>query len=92
VRRSGTIGFVGDTVATTPYAVGMVLGALEAARAADRVVLLMNSGGHRDLEARELATLRQYQAVGQPHNTSDRGSDRPSPALFGRAVERRNLS
>jgi LacI family transcriptional regulator len=26
-----------------------------------------------------------------PHSTSDRGSDRPSPALFGRAVERRNL-
>jgi LacI family transcriptional regulator len=63
-QRSGTIGFVGDTVATTPYAVGMVLGALEAARAADRVVLLMNTEGHRDLEARELATLLQHQVDG----------------------------
>jgi LacI family transcriptional regulator len=64
VQRSGTIGFVGDRVATTPYAVGMVLGALEAAQAADRVVLLMNSGGHDDLEAREFETLLQHQVDG----------------------------
>jgi LacI family transcriptional regulator len=64
VQRSGTIGFVGDTVATTPYAVGMVRGALEAARAADRVVLLMNTEGDPDLEARELATLMQHQVDG----------------------------
>jgi LacI family transcriptional regulator len=63
-QRSGTIGFVGDTVATTPYAVGMILGALEAARAADRVVLLMNTEGNGDLEARELATLLRYQVDG----------------------------
>jgi hypothetical protein len=43
VSGPGTIGFVGDTVATTPDSVGMVLGALEQARAADRVVLLMTS-------------------------------------------------
>jgi LacI family transcriptional regulator len=64
VQRSATIGFVGDTVATTPYAVGMILSALEAARAADRVVLLMNTEGDRDLEARELATLLQHQVDG----------------------------
>jgi LacI family transcriptional regulator len=63
-RRSGTIGFVGDRVATTPYAVGMILGALEAARAADRVVLLMNTEGDHELEARELATLLQHQVDG----------------------------
>jgi LacI family transcriptional regulator len=51
-------------VATTPYAVGMVRGALEAARAADRVVLLMNTEGDPDLEARELATLVQHQVDG----------------------------
>jgi LacI family transcriptional regulator len=63
-QRTGTIGFIGDTVATTPYAVGIFLGALEAARAADRVVLLMNTQGDRDLEARELATLLQHQVDG----------------------------
>jgi LacI family transcriptional regulator len=64
VQRSRAIGFVGDTVATTPYAVGMVRGALEAARAADRVVLLMNTEGDPNLEARELATLMQHQVDG----------------------------
>jgi LacI family transcriptional regulator len=63
-QRSGTIGFVGDTVATTPYAVGMILGALEAARAADRVVLLMNTEDDHELEAREVATLLQHQVDG----------------------------
>jgi LacI family transcriptional regulator len=42
----------------------MILGALEAARAADRVVLLMNTEGHRELESRELATLLQHQVDG----------------------------
>jgi LacI family transcriptional regulator len=63
-QKSGTIGFVGDQVATTPYAVGMILGALEAARAAGRVMLLMNTEGDRDLEARELETLLQHQVDG----------------------------
>jgi LacI family transcriptional regulator, galactose operon repressor len=64
VQRSSTIGFIGDTVATTPYAVGIIRGALEAARAAGRVVLLMNTQGDRELERRELATLLQHQVDG----------------------------
>jgi LacI family transcriptional regulator len=63
-QRSGTIGFIGDTVATTPYAVRMILGALQAARAAGVVVVLMDTEGDRDLEARELATLLQHQVDG----------------------------
>jgi LacI family transcriptional regulator len=63
-QRSGTIGFIGDRVTTTPYAVAMVLGALEAARAADRVMLLTNTEGDLELEARELATLLQHQVDG----------------------------
>ena len=63
-QRSSTIGFIGDTVATTPYAVEMILGALEAARVADQVLLLMNTEGDPDLEARELATLVQHQVDG----------------------------
>jgi Periplasmic binding proteins and sugar binding domain of LacI family len=42
----------------------MVLGALEAARAADRVMLLMNTEGDRELEAREFAALLQHQVDG----------------------------
>src|SRR5215218_8316529 len=81
-QRSGTIGFVGDTVATTPYAVGMILGALEAARAADWVVLLMNTEGHRDLEARELATLLQHQVDGVLYATMSHRSVEV-PAVLG---------
>jgi LacI family transcriptional regulator len=80
-QRSGTIGFVGDTVATTPYAVGMILGALEAARAADWVVLLMNTKGHRDLEARELATLLQHQVDGVLYATRSHRSVEVPAAL-----------
>jgi LacI family transcriptional regulator len=75
-QRSGTIGFIGDRLATTPYAVGMVLGALEAARAADRVVLLMNTEGDRDLEARGFAALLRHQVDGVLYAT-----------MFHRSVE-----
>jgi LacI family transcriptional regulator len=64
VQRSGTIGFIGDTVATTPFAVRMILGALEAAREAGSVVVLMSTEGDKELEARELATLLQHQVDG----------------------------
>ena len=75
-QRSGTIGFISDTVATTPYAVGMVRGALEAARAAGRVVLLTDTEGNPDVEARELATLLRYQVDGVLYAT-----------MFHRSVE-----
>jgi LacI family transcriptional regulator len=75
-QRSGTIGFISDTVATTPYAVGMVRGTLEAARAADRVVLLTDTEGNPDVEARELAALLRYQVDGVLYAT-----------MFHRSVE-----
>jgi LacI family transcriptional regulator len=75
-QRSGTIGFIGDTVATTPYAVEMILGALEVARAAGRVVVLVNTEGDPELEARELATLLQHQVDGVLYAT-----------MFHRSVE-----
>jgi LacI family transcriptional regulator len=81
-QRSGTIGFVGDTVATTPYAVGMILGALEAARAADQMLLLVNTEADRELEARELATLRQHQVDGVLYATMYHRSVEV-PALLG---------
>jgi LacI family transcriptional regulator, galactose operon repressor len=80
-QRSGTIGFISDTVATTPYAVGMILGAMEAARAADRVVLLLNTEDHRDLEARELVTLLRYQVDGVLYATMSHRSVEVPAAL-----------
>jgi LacI family transcriptional regulator len=63
-RSSGIVGFVGDHVATTPYAVRMVLGAQETLRAAGRLMLLVNSEGDAELEAQEIAALRQQHVDG----------------------------
>jgi LacI family transcriptional regulator len=80
-QRSGTIGFLGDTVATTPYAVEMILGALEAARAAGRVLVLMNTEGDPELEARELVTLSQHQVEGVLYATMYHRSVELPPGL-----------
>jgi LacI family transcriptional regulator len=51
-------------VATTPFAVRMILGAQEALREAGLLMVLMNSQGDPALEAREIAALRQQQVEG----------------------------
>jgi LacI family transcriptional regulator len=63
-QRSGMVGFIGDEVATTPYAVGMILGAQEALRSAGLLMVLMNSQGDATLEAREIEALRQQRVEG----------------------------
>ena len=63
-QRSGIVGFIGDEVATTPYAVRMILGAQEALRTAGLLMVLMNSEGDPTLESREIAALRQQQVEG----------------------------
>jgi LacI family transcriptional regulator len=63
-QRSGLIGFIGDRVATTPYAVRMILGAQETFLEADQLMVLMDSGGDPDLEARQITTLREQQVDG----------------------------
>src|SRR5690242_4229284 len=63
-QRSGVVGFLGDKVATTPYAVDMILGAHEMLREAGALMILMNTEGDPDVEAQEIATLRQQQVDG----------------------------
>jgi LacI family transcriptional regulator len=63
-QRSGIIGFIGDRVATTPYAVRMILGAQETFLEADQLMVLMDSEGDPDLEARQITTLREQQVDG----------------------------
>ena len=63
-QRSGIVGFVGDRVATTPYAVRMILGAQETFLEADQLMVLMDSGGDPDLEVRQITTLREHQVNG----------------------------
>lgn len=63
-QRSGIVGFLGDQVATTPYAVDMILGAQVTLREAGSLMILMNTEGDPDVEEQEIATLRQQQVDG----------------------------
>jgi LacI family transcriptional regulator len=63
-QRSGIVGFLGDQVATTPYAVDMILGAQVTLREAGNLMILMNTEGDRAVEEQEIATLRQQQVDG----------------------------
>ena len=57
-----TIGFVSDTVATTPFAGHLIWGALDAAREHDHLLLIAETEGDRELE-KELIEAMQDRRV-----------------------------
>ncbi|MGP3776049.1 LacI family DNA-binding transcriptional regulator [Streptomyces sp. SDT5-1] len=63
-RRTGVIGMLSDSIATSPFAGRMVLGAMEAARARGHQVLLMESGSDGAAEAEAIAELRARRVDG----------------------------
>jgi LacI family transcriptional regulator len=63
-QRTRMIGFLSDRVSTTPFAGRMILGAQDAAAEAGSLLLLLNSGGDPDLEAREVEALLERQVDG----------------------------
>ncbi|WP_336921057.1 LacI family DNA-binding transcriptional regulator [Aquipuribacter sp. SD81] len=62
--RTGTLGFVSDTVATSQLAGNMIKGALERARERDLMLLIAESGGDPDDERRLLAAMGDRQVDG----------------------------
>lgn len=56
-RRSDSIGFVGDEIATTPFAGKLIQGAQEVVRQHDGVLLVTNTGYDPELEDREIGEL-----------------------------------
>ena len=64
LRRSNTIGFVSDHIATTPFAGRIILGAQEAAAKQGLLLLMLNTGGDRELERSEIEHLLQRQVDG----------------------------
>jgi len=64
LRRSNTIGFVSDHIATTPFAGKIILGAQAAAAEQGLLLLVLNTGGDRDLESTEIELLLQRQVDG----------------------------
>lgn len=63
-KRSNTIGFISDQIATTPYAGRIILGAQEAAAEHDLLLLMLNTGGDPELERKEIDLLLQRQVDG----------------------------
>jgi LacI family transcriptional regulator len=63
-RRSQTIGFVSDVIATTPYAGQLIQGAQDAAWHAGMVLLLVNTGGDTELERHAIRSLQRRHVDG----------------------------
>jgi LacI family transcriptional regulator len=64
-QRSDTIAVISDEIATTPFAGAMLQGAQDAAWAAGIVILLVNTGRDREMEARAIEIMlgRQVDAI-----------------------------
>lgn len=63
-RSSRILGFVGDEIATTPFAGRIMLGAQDAARELGYILLTVNTGNDADLERRQIGVVKQYGADG----------------------------
>ena len=62
--QTDTIAFISDLVATTPYAGNMIQGAQEAAWAAGKLLLLVNTGGDDGIEKRAIDMMLDRQVDG----------------------------
>jgi LacI family transcriptional regulator len=60
-QRTGTIGLISDSIATTPYAGQMILGAQRAAQERGYTVVLFNTDNDPTVEESELKALLQFQ-------------------------------
>jgi len=63
-RRTHMIGFVGDNVATTPFAGQMIRGAHDAARQAGFLLLMIDTTGEPDETGEAIAALQERQIDG----------------------------
>lgn len=63
-RRTHTIGFISDRIATTPYAVRMIEAAQEAARENGHLLFLVSTDGDPATEREAIATLQAHQVDG----------------------------
>lgn len=61
---AGMIGFIGDTVATTPFAGAIIEGAQQRAWEDGLLLLTVNTGGDKELEAASLDTMLSYRVAG----------------------------
>lgn len=80
-RRTHTIGFVSDRIATTPYAVRMIESAQEAARENGHLLFLVSTGGDPAIERDAIATLQAHQVDGLVYACMWHRTVEPPPGL-----------
>lgn len=64
MRKSHTIGFITDSIGSSPYAGTVLLGAQDAARKLGYVLLVVNTNGDAQVEKQAISVLRGYQPDG----------------------------
>jgi LacI family transcriptional regulator len=64
LQRTGVVGLASDRIATTPFAGRIVQGAQDAARERDAVLMVVDSEGDAELEARQLRSLADHRVDG----------------------------
>lgn len=64
LQRTGVVGLSSDRIATTPFAGRIVRGAQEAARERDVVLMVVDSEGDAEFEARQLRSLVDHRVDG----------------------------
>src|SRR5690242_10159419 len=80
-RRSHLIGFISDEVATTPYAGQIIQGAQDAAWANEKMLLVINTGRHAEIENAAVEMLLERQVEGIIYATMYHRSVTPPHAL-----------
>lgn len=63
-RKTATLGFISDVVATTRFAGGMIRGALDAAREHGHVLLIAETQGDKDVEQQAIEAMLDRQVDG----------------------------
>lgn len=63
-QRTNLLGFVTDVIATTPYAGAIIKGAQDTARAAGKMLLLINTEGVPEVERGAVETLLEHRVEG----------------------------
>lgn len=81
-NQSRVIGFVTDEIATTPFAGQIILGAQDAARERQRLLMLMNSGKDTSIEDQEISILLSRQVEGIIYATMRHRIITPSALLY----------
>ncbi len=68
-QTSDTIGFISDTIATTPHAGPMIQGAQDAAWEAGKILIIVNTGDEESVKNRAIEMMLQRQVEGFAYAT-----------------------